>query len=385
MFKQTGNRPCAMVDAKHLKLMAAGFDKEEISLYNLLKTEEEFQTFIPIHAYRKAFESEKRSSMSYFMLKDKYVFQVFLMQFGIPFPKLHGLYHPETGVTLAGQPFRTAEDFGAALGDTLGTGMPLRLAFKGRGSLQGRQFVPATLLRRPDGTLAICRPSGELPLAAFLAQLPGDAAQHRRAEFRGWLVQDFLLQHPVFQAINPAAINTIRIVTHLTRSGDVEIAGSVVRFGRGANEVDAWGRGGVAVVVDPATGRLGDGIFKPKYGGGITDRHPDTGIVFRGQPVPYWPEVVALCGKAARIVPAPRTIGWDVALTPDGPVLLEGNSQWDPKLAQVLTSGYLTPARRAELAERGIPLPDCLPSLPTAVLTLALRRLKRMSHRLRRA
>jgi len=46
--------------------------------------------------------------------------------------------------------------------------------------------------------------------------------------------------------------------------------------------------------------------------------------------LPFWDEACALAETAARHFLPIRTIGWDVALTPEGPVILEGNFWWNP-------------------------------------------------------
>ena len=46
--------------------------------------------------------------------------------------------------------------------------------------------------------------------------------------------------------------------------------------------------------------------------------------------MPCWPELAALALKAHRLVPERVIIGWDMAITPEGPSLLEGNSFLDP-------------------------------------------------------
>ncbi len=59
------------------------------------------------------------------------------------------------------------------------------------------------------------------------------------------------------------------------------------------------------------------------------DRHPVTGAAVTGRIVPCWPELAALSVRAHRLVPERVMIGWDFAITPDGPALLEGNSFLD--------------------------------------------------------
>lgn len=50
--------------------------------------------------------------------------------------------------------------------------------------------------------------------------------------------------------------------------------------------------------------------------------------------VPMWEECVALVLEAQRVFAPLRTIGWDVAVTDDGPFLIEGNIFWDPLMPQ---------------------------------------------------
>ena len=39
----------------------------------------------------------------------------------------------------------------------------------------------------------------------------------------------------------------------------------------------------------------------------------------------YAPEAIAMCLEAAKVVPQIRYVGWDVAITKDGPEFIEGN------------------------------------------------------------
>jgi glutathione synthase/RimK-type ligase-like ATP-grasp enzyme len=53
--------------------------------------------------------------------------------------------------------------------------------------------------------------------------------------------------------------------------------------------------------------------------------HPITGTGIVGFQVPLWDESLRLTQEAAKLVPEVAYVGWDVAVTPDGPVLVEGN------------------------------------------------------------
>jgi hypothetical protein len=47
-----------------------------------------------------------------------------------------------------------------------------------------------------------------------------------------------------------------------------------------------------------------------------------------GFQVPFWPELIDMAKKAALHVPENRSIGWDIAVTENGPELIEGNHDW---------------------------------------------------------
>jgi hypothetical protein len=67
---------------------------------------------------------------------------------------------------------------------------------------------------------------------------------------------------------------------------------------------------------------------------GWLDAHPDTGAAITGRVLPLWDEVLALAAQAHRAFADRTVIGWDIAITADGPVLIEGNSGPDVDLLQ---------------------------------------------------
>jgi hypothetical protein len=85
-----------------------------------------------------------------------------------------------------------------------------------------------------------------------------------------------------------------------------------------------------AAAIDLATGRLsamtGD---KPECLSQRHDRHPVTGVEITGRMVPDWDAVAALAERAHRVTRDRVLVGWDIAITPSGPMLLEGNSYPD--------------------------------------------------------
>ena len=53
--------------------------------------------------------------------------------------------------------------------------------------------------------------------------------------------------------------------------------------------------------------------------------HPETHHKFVGEQLPMTQEAIALAFTAARRLPQVAYVGWDIAITPNGPALIEGN------------------------------------------------------------
>ena len=87
------------------------------------------------------------------------------------------------------------------------------------------------------------------------------------------------------------------------------------------DNVDA---GGMAARVNLDTGVI-DTVAADKQGHEYA-RHPLTDAAITGFRLPYFEEAKAMCLEAMRVIPQVRFVAWDVAITPQGPTLIEGNS-----------------------------------------------------------
>jgi hypothetical protein len=157
------------------------------------------------------------------------------------------------------------------------------------------------------------------------------------------IVQEYVQQHPKIAEISSRSVNTIRLVTLWTKSGETILVSASMRFGVGNAHVDNWSSGGIAVGVDHHTGRLMDVAFDKS--GNRFYKHPDTEFVFAGFPLPYWEETVEIATKLQKEANFYRLIGVDVAITPDGPILIEMNANPDI-VFQEQTAGPLLKDRR---------------------------------------
>jgi len=138
-----------------------------------------------------------------------------------------------------------------------------------------------------------------------------------------FLLEDVIVQHPQVSAVYPEAINTLRAVT-VCYEGKAKVACTYFRIGNNGRHVDNFNSGGMVAPVDENTGIVKDkAIDKNKN---LYAVHPYTGTAIQGFAFPDWEEAMEMVRKAAQVVPQMGYLGWDVAFTPNGPCLVEGNN-----------------------------------------------------------
>jgi Sugar-transfer associated ATP-grasp len=158
----------------------------------------------------------------------------------------------------------------------------------------------------------------------------------RQSRSGGCIVQPRLRNHPAIADLSNGALSTVRLVTIVNERDEFEPSHAVLRMAVGANTVvDNFHAGGVAAAVDMRTGTLGratDVGLRPEIG--WRDRHPDTDAPITGRVLPFWQETQELAVRAHAAFADRLLIGWDIAITKDGPVLIEGNSGPDLDIIQ---------------------------------------------------
>ncbi len=136
-------------------------------------------------------------------------------------------------------------------------------------------------------------------------------------------------QHKDLAALNTTSLNTIRFITIMNQDDfDIQILASSLRIGSSISScTDNAGSGGLSVSLNESGVLSEIGKYYKQFGT-ITTVHPISGIVFAGYVVPMYDEVIALAKKAHSAIPQIKSIGWDIAISPNGPVLIEGNPDW---------------------------------------------------------
>jgi len=168
-------------------------------------------------------------------------------------------------------------------------------------------------------------------------------AERSLADFRAringhYVIQQRVKQHPRMAELHPQSVNTIRLVTVL-RDGQPKPFCAILRMGTEGRAADNWSIGGACVPLDLEKGTPGrHGCFRPGYGT-RTDRHPNTGIIFEGFRIPFYREAVAAALEVHNLFYGLHSIGWDIAITENGPTFLEANDQWAIDVLQCVHGG----------------------------------------------
>lgn len=155
-----------------------------------------------------------------------------------------------------------------------------------------------------------------------------------------YLFQECITQHPEMDQIYPSSINTVRIDTYLPENKEPEVISARLRFGAGGAVVDNSSQGGGSVGIELETGRLRSVAFRGlEHGAATLTRHPDTGVLFGDFTMPHFEEVKQLARDCARAIPN-TLVGWDIAVTPDGPTVIEGNWRYNIPRQQMACGGF---------------------------------------------
>lgn len=155
-------------------------------------------------------------------------------------------------------------------------------------------------------------------------------------KYDSFIIQQRLKNHPELVRLSGTqSLQTVRFITFVDRNGQCHILHAHLKPIIGEHLIDTF--------IDGLTGNVeaeisqDDGLLKSacqitSTGRGIKTiyKHPKTGVSFERFQLPLWPQACRLVKETAiKFLPI-RTIGWDVALTPDGPYIVEGNIWWDP-------------------------------------------------------
>ncbi|MBR0325060.1 MAG: YdcF family protein, partial [Selenomonadales bacterium] len=197
------------------------------------------------------------------------------------------------------------------------------------GDLAGREYLEIEE-SSPEAFYAFFEKHGKLiikPRAAALGRgirviEKGDMTRTECDKLRNTLIkegctlaEEFIKQHEKIDRIYDKAVSIVKLHT-LNIDGNVQIVlCPFMQTGANGGQIS---HGGFNTAIDRKSGTF---ICQPH----IYPDHDKVLSVFQGDPIPFYHEAEALAIKTARLVSELTYISWDVAITENGPVIIEGN------------------------------------------------------------
>lgn len=260
---------------------------------------ERMKSFVPQNAYYK-FAADK-DSRYHVLIDDKILFHDLMTQYGLPVPTRY--------FTFRNDEFRK--------GDTLLSNQEVDAILNDIDD--DRIFVKRFTGGAASGVSIFTRKSKGIYVDSDNQQVN---AQMIREKYKG---QDFffekqLIQEPVLSQFNPDTVNTIRVMTYKDK-----VISAAVRFGGKGSFVDNTAKGGVAVSLDIDTGMLQTYGLR-EYDLTHYTEHPGSHLPFKDTFVTQWAGAKTLVERTLKYLPYYNSVGFDVATTVNGPVIIEINT-----------------------------------------------------------
>ncbi len=166
-----------------------------------------------------------------------------------------------------------------------------------------------------------------------------EAALDYARQLADGVAEEFIVQHPVMAALNPAAVNIVRFYSVFSPVGSYLFA-PVLTVADGM-DISNGSQDALTAMADIRSGVvLTDAVDQNN----IVDypAHPLSGAVFKGTQIPFWEETLALMRELVPLAGKISNVGWDIALTEKGPLLIEANTIPGFNTAQYRGFGWVT-------------------------------------------
>lgn len=137
------------------------------------------------------------------------------------------------------------------------------------------------------------------------------------------VVQEGIKQSSILAKLNSDSVNTVRILSFLSKDGTVKIYSSILRMGIAGAKVDNASSGGISCGIQE-DGRLKNKAYSNT--GVLFYEHPSSKVKFDDICVPNFQKMKDIVNDLHPKFPHFRMIGWDIAVDHnENPVFIEAN------------------------------------------------------------
>lgn len=247
----------------------------------------------------------------YTLARNKYLAHLCLEKVGIPMPQLLGYYNPYAE--------NANEDFAKHLID-LQKKNQIPFVIKATESSHGEGVYVVKSVTTENGNIYLNLINGK--------KVSLNEVLSHKDEL---IVEDLVKQTEQFGNFNKTSVNTVRFMTTLSPNGEAKIIAIWMKIGRSGAFVDNAGSGGnIDACVDIKTGEINKVVeFNGFRNTKKIDFHPNTGVRLEGTIIENWEEIKSKVVSFQKAFPFVKAAGWDIAITDNGPVVIEVNDSWD--------------------------------------------------------
>lgn len=145
----------------------------------------------------------------------------------------------------------------------------------------------------------------------------------------GIILQNVVVNHSTWADFTSGALATCRLVTAKSPDNQSIIPlFAALRMPVGKTDIDNYSKGGFYASVNMQTGELSAASgLKPVNGFFDFTHHPDTGKKVQGTTLPFWKDILEFTMHTHSKFNT-FFVGWDITLTEEGPIAVEGNIEW---------------------------------------------------------
>jgi hypothetical protein len=252
------------------------------------------------------------------LLHDKSIFYKFCLASNIPIPELFAIFFKfNAGWSGKGHTLKTKQDWIRFFEKDIPPEFVIKPALGG----WGREI---TIFNRSQKIFNVANGKSHTSEDIYNTVLLGS-----KFNYDCYVIQERLKNHPdLIQFTKSEALQTIRMITLIDKLDQPKILYASQKFALGDNIIDNQGSGTLGNIVAKVSenGILQPAVTRVPNEPGLKriNKHPQTGLSFEEFRVPFWNDACKFIKDVAiKFLPI-RFVGWDVAITSDGPVLIEG-------------------------------------------------------------
>src|SRR5699024_10458223 len=128
-----------------------------------------------------------------------------------------------------------------------------------------------------------------------------------------FLIQSKIKQHEKINQFYAHSVNTIRLLT-INNNGIVKALSAFMKFSINNSRQE---------------------YFIKNLNDSKVESHPNTFEKFQDFKIPFYNESCELAINLHESLYGIHSIGWDIAITPDGPLIIKGNDNWNVAMQQL--------------------------------------------------